>query len=196
MKRLLGVIIMLLFSSYSHANETTIPDEINSIITDNLPEQKVFEACAIPSGDKTHPHWFVGLVASEAVQKKAVLSNNTLAIDRIGVVWLDGKYHFQNIDADISKDLKKASFQTWVADTQQTGRYYEDFVTKCGLNNKNSKNLSFKDFKPYFSLSSLHLTQKDVVCHTTSDVYGNWDCLVFHPKKKRFVYWFQQLYAD
>jgi hypothetical protein len=36
----------------------------------------------------------------------------------------------------------------------------------------------------------------DTACFSTSDVYNNWDCFLYHPGKQQFVLWFSQAFAD
>ena len=36
----------------------------------------------------------------------------------------------------------------------------------------------------------------DAVCFSTSDVYNNWDCFLYHPARRQFLLWFEQAFAD
>jgi hypothetical protein len=113
-------------------------------------------------------------------------------VHRVGLIWQRKSWVVHIIDDEIEKDkaLSRSSPMTWAYSITDKG-----FVggMKCHVNLAKDPDLHKK---PFFSLRSKGLQKNKTVCFATSDVYNNWDCLVFSPKNNRFRLWYQQVYAD
>jgi hypothetical protein len=70
---------------------------------------------------------------------------------------------------------------------------------KCGVGSEFRENSDLSYVlgdKPFFDLKENGLSDNKPVCFATSDVYNNWDCVVYSPKEGRFRLWYQQVHAD
>ncbi len=70
---------------------------------------------------------------------------------------------------------------------------------KCGIDSEfrgNSDLTHALGDVPFFDRKEKGLQNNKPVCYATSDVYNNWDCVVYSPADKRFLLWFQQAHAD
>jgi hypothetical protein len=117
-------------------------------------------------------------------------------VHRVGLLWSGSAWVVHNIDDEIQKDesVSRSFPLNWeyaFTDKGFTG------AMKCGVNlGKEPQLHPGRSQKPLFNLRSMGLQKNKAVCFATSDVYNNWDCLVFSPKDKRFRLWYQQAYAD
>jgi len=70
---------------------------------------------------------------------------------------------------------------------------------KCGVESEFGKDSALTLIlgdEPFFNLKKNGLEGNTIGCFATSDVYNNWDCIVYSPKDGRFRLWFQQAHAD
>jgi hypothetical protein len=122
----------------------------------------------------------------------------TRAVHRVGLIRSQQGWQVHIIDDEIEKDraLSRSFPMHWqysLSNTEFTG------PLKCGIESEFSQNSDLKYSKgnhPLFDLKKAGLQRNKVVCFATSDVYNNWDCLVYSPKVRRFRLWYQQVYAD
>ncbi len=114
------------------------------------------------------------------------------AVHRVGLIRQRNAWVVHIIDNEIEKDMaiSRSSPMDWAYELTDKG-----FVAgmKCHVNLAKDPQLNTK---PFFSLRSKGLQNNKTVCFASSDVYNNWDCLVFSPKDDRFRLWMQQVYAD
>lgn len=118
-------------------------------------------------------------------------------VHRVGVIWHNQAWQVHVIDDEIERDAKVGSFpQDWQYSFTEKGF---SAATKCGVESEFGENSDLTYLmgdKPFFSLKKKGLQKNKVACFATSDVYNNWDCLVYSPKENRFKLWFQQAHAD
>jgi hypothetical protein len=114
------------------------------------------------------------------------------AVHRVGLIWQRNAWVVHIIDDEIEKDtaISRSSPMDWAYELTNKG-----FVAgmKCNVNLAQDPQLNTK---PFFSLRSKGLQNNKTVCFASSNVYNNWDCLVFSPRDNRFRLWMQQVYAD
>jgi len=114
------------------------------------------------------------------------------------MIWNQDRWEVHLIDNEIKKDDKISnSFpMEWQYTFNEKG-FSGDM--KCGIDSefRDNSDLSYAlGDKPFFDLNEEGLRNNKPVCFATSDVYNNWDCVVYSPKDKRFRLWFQQAHAD
>ncbi len=119
-------------------------------------------------------------------------------VHRIGLIWNGKNWAVHNIDDEIEKDERIShSFPMhWQFAFSESGFSGE---MKCGIASEFSggSDLTYSPGdQPFFDLREKGLLNNKPVCFATSDVYNNWDCLVYSPKDDRFRLWFQQAHAD
>jgi hypothetical protein len=122
----------------------------------------------------------------------------TRAVHRVGLIRSQQGWQVHAIDDEIEKDkaLSRSFPMNWqysLSDTEFIGQM------KCGIESEFSQNSDLKygnGNNPLFDLKKAGLQRNKVVCFATSDVYNNWDCLIYSPKVRRFRLWYQQVYAD
>ncbi len=119
-------------------------------------------------------------------------------VHRAGLIWNGKAWELHSIDDEIGKDKKiSGSFpMVWQYSFGNKGFIGE---MKCGIESEfgRDSNLTVDlGDKPIFDLKKNGLQNNKVVCFATSDVYNNWDCVVYSPKDSRFRLWFQQAHAD
>jgi hypothetical protein len=122
----------------------------------------------------------------------------TKAVHRVGLIRSQQGWQVHVIDDEIEKDkaLSRSFPMHWqysLSDTEFTG------PLKCGIESEFGQNSDLKygsGNRPLFNLKKAGLKNNKVVCFATSDVYNNWDCLVYSPQDRRFRLWYQQVYAD
>jgi hypothetical protein len=131
---------------------------------------------------------------------KPVLSDppGTRAIQRVGLIRSQQGWQVHSIDDELEQDqaLSRSFPMYWqysLSDSVFIGQM------KCGIKSEFGQNSDLKygnGNRPLFNLKKAGLQNNKVVCFSTSDVYNNWDCLVYSPKDRRFRLWYQQVYAD
>jgi hypothetical protein len=122
----------------------------------------------------------------------------TRAVHRVGLIRSQQGWQVHAVDDEIEKDkaLSRSFPMHWqysLSDTEFTG------PLKCGIESEFGQNSDLKygsGNRPLFNLKKAGLKNNKVVCFATSDVYNNWDCLVYSPQDRRFRLWYQQVYAD
>ncbi len=119
-------------------------------------------------------------------------------VHRIGLIWNENRWEVHVIDDEIEKDKKiSRSFPMgWQYTFDNKGFTGE---VKCGVESEFGKDSDLTyalGDKPFFDLKKNGLQGNKIVCFATSDVYNNWDCIVYSPKAGRFRLWFQQAHAD
>lgn len=119
-------------------------------------------------------------------------------VHRVGLIWNRAAWEVHIIDDEIEKDkaLSRSYPMNWEYSLDDNG-----FVagTKCGIETEFRKDsdLTFAlGDRPFFNRKKLGLGKNKVVCFATSDVYNNWDCVIYSPKEGRFRLWYQQAHAD
>jgi hypothetical protein len=119
-------------------------------------------------------------------------------VHRVGLIWNQNRWEVHIIDDEIEKD-KKASRSypmNWQYTFDNKGFSGE---MKCGIDSefRDNSDLTYAlGDKPFSDLKEKGFQNNKPVCFATSDVYNNWDCVVYSPEDKRFLLWFQQAYAD
>jgi len=119
-------------------------------------------------------------------------------VHRVGLIWNQNRWEVHIIDDEIEKDKKvsRSHPMKW-----QYTFSKEDFSgrMKCGIESefRDNSDLTYAlGDKPFFDLKEKGFQNNKPVCFATSDVYNNWDCVVYSPQDKRFLLWFQQAHAD
>ena len=119
-------------------------------------------------------------------------------VHRVGSIWNQNRWEAHIIDDEIEKDKKvsRSYPMQWQYTFNNNGFSGE---MKCGIDSefRDNSDLTYAlGDKPFFDLTEKGLQHNKPVCFATSDVYNNWDCVVYSPKDKRFRLWFQQAHAD
>jgi len=119
-------------------------------------------------------------------------------VHRVGLIWNQNRWEVHIIDDEIEND-KKVS-RSYPMQWQYTfNNYGFSGEMKCGIDSefRDHSDLTYAlGDKPLFDLQEKGLQNNKPVCFATSDIYNNWDCVVFSPKDKRFLLWFQQAHSD
>ncbi len=119
-------------------------------------------------------------------------------VHRVGLIWNQNRWEVHIIDDEIEKDKKvsRSYPMKWQYTFNNNGFSGE---MKCGIDSefRDNSDLTYAlGDKPFFDLKEKGFQNNKPVCFATSDVYNNWDCVVYSPKDKRFLLWFQQAHAD
>ncbi len=119
-------------------------------------------------------------------------------VHRVGLIWNQNRWEVHIIDDEIEKDkeISRSYPMQWQCTFNKNGFSGQ---MKCGIDSefRDNSDLTYAlGDKPFFDLKEKGLQNNKPVCFATSDVYNNWDCVVYSPKDKRFRLWFQQAHAD
>lgn len=125
-------------------------------------------------------------------------SHRTKEVHRIGLirsgeVW---KLHIIDDELEVGQETSNLLPMEWQYAFAESGFAGE---MKCGIESEfgEASDLTYLlGDKPLFNLKKNGLENNKVSCFATSDVYNNWDCVVYSPKDNRFKLWFQQAHAD
>jgi hypothetical protein len=183
-------------------HQLTSSDQRNHLVLlkKMLPEQRAAIAKVYPDFRilKLCPGRFSGAKRNELVLGlwKPTESPEKREVHRVGLLWNGSAWVTHIIDNEVQKDknISRSNPLGWEYAFTDKGFVGE---MKCGVNLEKEPLLHPDPYrKPFFDLRSMGLQKDKTVCFATSDVYNNWDCLVFSPKDKRFRLWYQQVYAD
>lgn len=119
-------------------------------------------------------------------------------VHRVGLIWAGETWKVHNIDDELEKDedVSHSFPMNW---SYYFGHAGFSAAMECGIDTtfKNEPNLTLDlGDKPLFDLAKQGLKNHKIVCFATSDVYNNWDCVVYSAKDGRFKLWYQQAHAD
>lgn len=119
-------------------------------------------------------------------------------VHRAGLIWNGKAWEVHVIDDEIEKDkeLSRSFPLQWQYRFSEQGFIGE---MKCGVESEFTGRSDLTHAlgdKPFFDLKEKGLLNNKPVCFATSDVYNNWDCVVYSPEDGRFRLWYQQAHAD
>jgi len=184
-------------TSKDQENHTNLVKQMSSdqikVLSRTYPNFRILKLCSGRFSDGDRDELVLGIwipLKSKESGKREVL--------RIGMIWNQDRWEAHLIDDEIKKDDKISnSFPMEWQYTFNDKGFSGDM--KCGIESefRDNSDLSYSlGDKPFFDLNEEGLRNSKPVCFATSDVYNNWDCVVYSPKDKRFRLWFQQAHAD
>lgn len=167
--------------------------EQKSILDSSYPDFQLVAVCPGNFSGDTQNELVIGIWTPVESGKRQLQE-----IHRVGLVYHELSWSIHSIDDELEKDRELSNSYPMRWDYKLND---ETFVAdmKCGINSEFSKDsdltYSLGD-KPFFSLQKTGLSKNKIACFATSDVYNNWDCVVYDPKEQRFKLWYQQAHAD
>ncbi len=178
--------------NHTHLVKQMSPDQIKAL-SRTYPDFRILKLCSgrFSGGDRDE------LVLGIWIPLKSK-GGSRREVFRIGMIWNQDRWETHVIDDEIKKDgnISRSFPMEWQYTFNDKGFSGN---MKCGIDSefRGNSDLSYAlGDKPFFDLNKEGLRNNKPVCFATSDVYNNWDCVVYSPKDKRFRLWFQQAHAD
>lgn len=115
-------------------------------------------------------------------------------VHRVGLVRERTGWILHAIDDELERDAGVTHSYPFTWDVRVDANAVEARMT-CGVEPGQDRDIDGHGQR-FFDRRRAGLERRTPVCFATSDVYNNWDCVLYSPADQRFRLWYQQARAD